>query len=185
MRFWNPQLLLIYNIFGVEMKNRGISLVELMVAIGIMVMVFSVVFTTYLTTHRLWRGGFTQVAFQSRGRVVLARISENLRSATGATIFNNGDRIRFITDPNRTPETTADDITCEYYISGTDIVYDPNTSIAGNETTSLRKVYKESTIPFFQLSGDLIVVTFRLYNSDAVYGTQWSSMTTSVKMRNG
>jgi hypothetical protein len=169
---------------GAEMKNKGISLVELMIGMGIAVIVFSVVFTTYLTTHRLWRGGFTQVAFQSRGRVVLEKISENLRSSTGATILNNGDTIRFVTDPNRTPETIADDITCEYYISGTNIIYDPNILVLGNEATVLRNVYKESTIPFFQASGNLIVITFKLYNSDTVYGTHWASMTTSVKMRN-
>jgi len=71
-----------------------------------------------------------------------------------------------------------------YYISGTNIIYDPNILVLGNEATVLRNVYKESTIPFFQASGNLIVITFKLYNSDTVYGTHWASMTTSVKMRN-
>lgn len=166
------------------MKNKGFSLIELTVGMGIMIVVFSVISTTYLITQRLWKGGFTQIAFQSRGRITLAKISRNLRSSTGATIFSSGDRIRFIIDPNRTPETSADDVTSEYYISGTDFIYDPDISVSGDELTLLNSVYKESITPFFQISGDLVVITFKLYNSDAVYGTHWSAMTTSIKMRN-
>lgn len=165
-------------------KNRGFTIIELIIGMGIMVMVFSIVFTMYLTAHRLWRGGFTQIAFQARGRITLARISSNLRSSTNATILNNGDRIRFVTDPNRTPGTASDDITSEYYISATDIMHDPDISVSGDEITLLSSVYKELTTPFFQISGDLVVITFRLYNSDAVYGTHWAGMSTSIKMRN-
>jgi len=46
------------------MKSKGFTLIELMIAMGILLIVFSVVFSTYLTAHRLWRGGFTQIAFQ-------------------------------------------------------------------------------------------------------------------------
>ncbi len=155
-----------------------------MISAALLLVVFSLVFTVYLTVQKLWRGGFTQITFQSRGRIVLSGISRNLRSSTGATILNNGDRIRFITDPARTPQTAGDDITGEYYVSGTDIVYDPDITVSGDESVLLRNVYNESAIPFFQISGNLVVVTFRLYSSDAVYGTYWSSMTTSVKMRN-
>lgn len=167
-----------------RMKNRGFTVIELMIALGISLVVFSIVFSTYLTTHRLWRGGFTQIAFQARGRVVLAKIARDLRSATGATILNNGDRVRFVTDPNRTPGTSSDDVTSEYYISGTDIIYDPDISVSGDQKTLLGNLYKELSIPFFQTSGGLVVITFKLYNSDALYGTHWSSMSTSVKMRN-
>jgi len=132
----------------------------------------------------LWKGGFSQITFQSTGRIALDRISKNLRSATGAVILNSGDKIRFITDPNRTYNNASDDITCEYYISGTNIMYDPNVSVAGNEITLLRNVQKESNIPFFQLSGNLAVVTFKVYRSDALYGAHWASMSTSVNMRN-
>lgn len=166
------------------MKNRGLTLVELMVGIGILVIVFSVVFTTYLIAERLWRGGFTQIAFQSRGRVALEKIARNIRSSTGSTILDSGDKISFDTDPNRTSDTTADDVTSEYYLSGTDIIYDPDTSVVGDEVTLLSDVYKESTAPLFLKSSNLIVVTFKLYNIDAVYGTHWVSMGTSIKMRN-
>ena len=155
-----------------------------MVTMGIMLVIFGVIASTYLITQRLWRGGFTQITFQSTGRAVLEKIARNLRSATGATVLNNGDKIRFVTDPNRTYNSAADDITCEYYISGTDIMYDPNIAVSSNEVTLLRNVTKESTTPFFQISGNLAIITFRVYKNDALYGIHWLSMTTSVEMRN-
>ena len=166
------------------MKNKGFTLIELMVAFGIMLIVSGIVVSTYLISQRLWKGGFTQVTFQSTGRIALDKIVKNLRSATGATILNSGDKIRFVTDPNRTYNNITDDVTCEYYISGTDIMYDPNTAVPGNEVTFLRNVSKEGVIPFFQITGDLVVITFKVYRSDALYGVHWASMTTSVKMRN-
>ena len=165
------------------MREKGFTLVELMVTMGIMLVIFGVIASTYLITQRLWRGGFTQITFQSTGRAALEKIARNLRSATGATVLNNGDKIRFVTDPNRTYNSAADDITCEYYVSGTNIIYDPNVNILGNESTILRNVYKESNIQFFQVSKKLAVVTFKVYKNDVLYGAHWSSMTTSVDMR--
>ncbi|MBU1062234.1 MAG: prepilin-type N-terminal cleavage/methylation domain-containing protein [Candidatus Omnitrophica bacterium] len=166
------------------MRNKGFTLVELIIALGIIIIVFGLVFTTYLTTNRLWRGGFTQTTFQSRGRIALSDISRNIRSSTGATILDNGDRVRFVTDPNRTVGTTSDDVTGLYYLSGTDIIFDPDISVSDDEVSLLRKVYKEPSIPLFQKTGDVVVITFKLYNSDAIYGTHWSSMSTSIKIRN-
>ena len=166
------------------MKEKGFTLTELMVASGIMLIILGVAASAQLISQRLWKAGFTQITFQSTGRIALDKIAKNLRSATGATIFDNGDRIRFITDPNRTYNNTSDDVTCEYYIAGTDIIYDPNTAVSGNEITLLRNVSKESNIPFFQISGSLAVITFKMYRNDALYGAHWSSMTTSVSMRN-
>ncbi|MCX5693091.1 MAG: prepilin-type N-terminal cleavage/methylation domain-containing protein [Candidatus Omnitrophica bacterium] len=166
------------------MKEKGFILIELMVAASIMLVVFGIVASTYLITQKLWEGGFTQIAFQSTGRVALDKITRNLRPAIAATALDNGDKIRFVTDPNRTYSNASDDITCEYYISGTNIMYDQNTVISGNEAVLLRNVSKESTIPFFQVSGNFAVITFKVYKNDAVYGTHWSSMTTSIDMRN-
>lgn len=166
------------------MKRKGFSLAELVVAMGIMVMVFAIVSTTYILTQKLWKGGFTQIAFQSRGRIALENMAYAFRSSTDATIFSSGGRIRFVTDPNHTVETVSDDITSEYYISGTNIIYDPDVSVSNDEVTFLSNVYIEPGIPLFQLSDCMIVITFKLYNNDAVYGAHWSSMSTSVKMRN-
>jgi Tfp pilus assembly protein PilW len=166
------------------MKNKGVTLVELVVSIGIMLIVFSLISTTYLTTQRLWKGGFLQVMFQSSGRIGLDKISRNLRSATSAATLDNGDRVRFVLDPNRTPGDSSDDVTCEYYITGTNVMYDPDILVSSNEVTLLNNVIRESAVPFFQISGNLIVVTYKVFNTNILYGTHWASMSTSINMRN-
>ncbi|MBU4342967.1 MAG: prepilin-type N-terminal cleavage/methylation domain-containing protein [Candidatus Omnitrophica bacterium] len=166
------------------MKDKGFTLVETLVALAILMVVFTALAISCVTAQRLWMGGFIQIAFQSRGRVVLEQMAGDLRSSTGATALNNGDRIRFVTDPNRTPQTASDDITSEYYLSNTDIMYDPDITIAGDEISVLRSANREGAIPVFQMSGDLVVITFRLLSNNILYGTKWSSMATSIKMRN-
>lgn len=166
------------------MKNKGFTLVELMVTAGIALSVFGIVTSTYLISQRMWRKGFTQITFQSAGRIALEKISQNLRSAINVSILDNGDRIRFVTDPNRTYSDASDDITKEYYVSGTDIIYNPDNSVSGEEVVLLRNVSKEPGIPFFQASDNFSVVTFKVYKSDAFYGNSWSSFTTSVHIRN-
>ena len=165
-------------------ENRGLSLVELVISMGIMLVIFSIVFTSYVTGERLNKGGFRQIALQSRGRIQLEKISRSLRSAIQSTILEGGDRIRFIIDPNRTPVTTVDDITCEYYLSGAQLMYDPDVSTAGDEVVLLEDVFQEPGEPIFGISDGLIEVTFRLNNDDAIYGTSWSSIGTSITMRN-
>jgi len=164
--------------------NKGFSIAELLVSLGIALIVFAIIGGTYVTTQRLWRGGFSQITFQSLGRVSLDKICRSMRSATGATILDSGNRVRFVTDPNRTPQDASDDITREYYVSGTDIIYDPNVSVSGDQVTLLRNVNAEPGIPFFQLSGRLAVITFKVFDNNAFYGAHWASMSTSVTMRN-
>jgi prepilin-type N-terminal cleavage/methylation domain-containing protein len=165
------------------MREKGFTLVELMVSMSIMLIISGVVASTYMITQKLWKGGFTQISFQSTGRFALDKIASNLRPAIAASHLDNGDRIRFTLDPNRTYNDASDDITCEYYVSGTDIIYDPDINISGNELTILRNVYKESNLQFFLVSGNFAVITFKVYKNEALYGAHWSSMTTSVDMR--
>jgi type II secretory pathway pseudopilin PulG len=166
------------------MKDKGFTIIELLVSLGIAILVFGILATAYLATQRIWKKGFSQITIQSQARTALSKITRAIMPAIDATILDNGNRIRFVTDPNRTISVTADDITCDYYIAGTTIMYDPNTSVSGNEVLLLRNVYKEGTIPYFQLSGNLAVITFKVSVSDALYGSALVHITGSTKIRN-
>ncbi len=166
------------------MRNKGFTLVEILVAVAIFLMAWASVTWAYVLSQRLVRGGSISIAMQSNARIAMDKIANNLRTALSATIYDNGNRIRFITDPNRTPETSADDITSEYRLSGTDLIYDPNVSVANDESTVARKVYKETNFTIFQVSGNLVTITFRIYEDTPVYGYHGTNITTSVKLRN-
>lgn len=166
------------------MRYKGFTLVELMTSLAIAMIVAGILVTTYLTTQRIWKGGFSQITIQSQGRIALDKITKNIRAAIDANILDGGNRLQFVIDPNRTISISTDDISCEYYISGTNIMYDPDTSVSGNEVVMLRNVYQEGSIPFFQLSGNLAVITFRVSLSDVLYGAALTHFTTSINIRN-
>lgn len=166
------------------MKNKGFTIIELLVALGVAIIVFGILTVAYLTTQRIWKRSFSQITVQSQARTALNKMARAIRPAIDASIMDNGSRIRLVTDPNRTIAVTTDDITCDYYISGTAIMYDPDISISGNEVLLLRNVYREGTVPYFQLSGSLAVITFKVSVSDALYGSALAHITGSTKIRN-
>ncbi len=166
------------------MKNRGFTLVEILVAVAIFLMAWASVTWAYVLSQRLVRGGSLSIAMQSSARIATDKIVRNLHSALSASTYDNGNRIRFVIDPNRTPENTSDDITCEYRLSGTDLIYDPNLIVLNDEGIIARKVYKESNLTVFQVTGNLVIITFRIYEDTPVYGYHGTNITTSVKLRN-
>lgn len=166
------------------MKNReGFSLVELMIAISLALVVFSIVWGTYITMQKLFPGGITQVALQSYGRSSLGRIANTIRTATDASVNSGGDTLTITLDPNQTYTNLGDDITAQYSVSGTDIIYDPDTSVSGDDRVILENVQAETGIPFFQESQDLIVVTFKVTKTSPLLGTQNCSLSTTIKVR--
>lgn len=166
------------------MRNKGFTLVEVLVAVAIFLMAWASVTWAYVLSQRLVRGGSLSIAMQSNARIAMDKITKNLHTALSASVFDNGNRIRFVIDPNRTPENSLDDITCEYRLSGTDLIYDPNVSVANDESTIARKVYKESNFTVFGVTGNLVTITFRIYEDTPVYGYHGTNITTSVKLRN-
>lgn len=166
------------------MGHRGFTLVEILVAVAIFLMAWTSITWAYVLTQRLVRGGSMSVAIQSNARIAMDKITKNLRTALSASIYDNGNRIRFVVDPNRTPEISSDDITQEYRLSGTDLIYDPDISVSNDETLIGRKVYKEMGFLVFQLDGNLITVTFRIYENTPIFGYHGTNITTSIKLRN-
>jgi len=167
-----------------KMKNqKGFTLVELMVAIPLVLMVFVTVFGTYITMQKLFPGGMAQVALQSYGRSCLGRISNTIRTATDASVNSGGDTLTITLDPSRTYNDPSDDISAQYIVSGTDIIYDPDTSVSNDDMVILENVQAETGVPYFQESQDLIVVTFKATKTDVLLGTQNCSLSTTIKVR--
>jgi len=165
------------------MNKKGFSLAELVVSLPLILVVLSIVLGGYVTTQKLFPGGITQVTVQSYGRSALGRIANNIRSATEASINAGGDTLTITLDPNLTYNNLSDDITAEYAVSGTNITYDPDTSVANDDSILLENAAAETGIPYFQQNQDLIVITFRVTKNSVLLGTQNCSLSTTVKMR--
>ncbi|VAX37710.1 hypothetical protein MNBD_UNCLBAC01-164 [hydrothermal vent metagenome] len=166
----------------IKFDKNGMTLVEIMVALPIFLVLLGGVVGVYFTMGRLFPGGVTQVSLQSYGRSGLDRIANDIRSAVSADI--SGNTLSLTLDPNNTYNNSADDISVAYTVSGTDMSYDSDTSISGNETIFLQNVQQEAGISYFQQTENLIVVTFKVARTNVTLGTQSAVMTTTAKMRN-
>ena len=165
------------------MNNKGFSLAEVLVSLPLILVTLSIILGTYITMQKLFPGSITQVALQSYGRSALGRIANNIRQSTDASINGNGDILTITLDPNLTYNNQSDDITAQYAVSAGSIVYDPDTSTPGDDSILLENVTTETGIPYFQKNQDMIVVTFRVTKTNALFGTQNSSLSTTIKVR--
>jgi prepilin-type N-terminal cleavage/methylation domain-containing protein len=168
---------------NITVSNKGFSLVEMLVALPLILVVFAVIWGTYITTQKLFPGGITQVALQSYGRSALGRIAGNIRLSTGAVVNVAGDTLTVTLDPNLTYNNPGDDVTAQYTLVGTDIIYDPDIFVNNNEVVLLQNAAVVTGVPVFQKNQDLIVITFKVIRTNIFLGTQSCSLSTSVKMR--
>ncbi len=166
------------------MNNKGMTLVEILVSLPILLAIFGTVMGLYITMDKLFPGGIRQATFQSQGRTSLSRVADEVRVATTATINSFQDVLTIVKDPNNTFSNPGDDITSRFSIISGNLIYDPDITVADNDLTLLQNVQQEQSIPYFQITGNLVVITFKVAASDSLLGTQSSAMSTSVKMRN-
>ena len=167
-----------------KINKKGFTLSEILVSMPILIILFSLVAGTYITMQKFFPGGITQVALQSYGRSALGKIANNVRASTSASVNAGGDILTITLDPNGTYTNTADDVTAQYYILGTNIIYLPDTSDASSKITLLQNVQQEASIPFFQESTNLIVITFNVTSTNILLGTQNCALSTSITRRN-
>jgi hypothetical protein len=166
------------------MRKQGYTFIELLISLPLIVGIFAVLAGNYIAIKRIFPGSMRQICLQSYARSGLNAMAGNIRLATWASIGGGGNSVTLSLDPNETYNNVSDDVTARYYVSGTDLIYDPNTSVSADETVLLRNVYNVTGIPYFQKSGDLVVVTFKTRESDVIFGTAETSMSTSLKLRN-
>ncbi len=164
-------------------KSKGFTLVEMVVALPLMLIIFTLIWGSYITLQKLFPGGMTQVALQSYGRSALGRVSSNVRYATSTSVNVGGDTLTITLDPNLTYNDLTDDVTATYTVSGTDIIYDPDTSVDDNDVVLLENVAAVTGIPHFQKNQDLIVITFKVTRTNIIFGTQNCSLSTTIKVR--
>ena len=165
------------------MNKKGFSLVEIMVSLPLVLLILASVWGTYITMQKLFPGGIIQVAVQSYGRSGLGKISNNIRIATSTNVDVTGEILTIVLDPNGTYSDVSDDITVQYSISGTNLMFDSDITVNGNSIILLENVTAETGIPYFQKNTDRIVVTFKVITTNVILGTQRASMTTTIKMR--
>jgi type II secretory pathway pseudopilin PulG len=132
--------------FGIPRSLRrsveGFTLAETMVGILIFMIVIGGLLSVFTMSMLAWKEGSRDVTLQSSGRLIIEKIIRGpgsrfgLREATEGevTIDPDGKGIAFSVDKNNPPTYSRnDDTETRIYLQNNEIIYDPSTSIEGNE----------------------------------------------------
>ena len=152
-------------------NHKGFSIIELSVAAIIMSLIVVGILTVDLMTVTAWREGGVQLTLQRKAGVVMEKMVRGIdglngiREAGNINIPNN-NTILYVSGINA--------IQRSFSLVGNDIMYDPDTAVAGNEFSIADMVNNLN----FAINGDVVTITLgmrervRDTNIDALLTTQ-------------
>jgi len=171
-----------------RIKNeKGMTLVELLIAGLLTFVLISAAFGFYVTQHNQWLAQTDISNMQQNSRVVIDELSRNIRSA-GYGILSGHPSVRLTSDTLaifRQDSTKID--TIRYYVSRADTLH-PNLAKRINQQTA--QIFAEDIESVqFMLSGTIITVTLvaREGRRDPEYtgdGYRRRTLITAVEVRN-
>jgi type II secretory pathway pseudopilin PulG len=118
---------------------RGFVLTELMVALGIFMLLSAAVINVYLMSIRTWREGSAQVALQRKLAAAVQRIVQGDRSQAEARQhgLREAEAITVVDEHTIDFTSGVDGTTRRFYLNGNEIVYDPDTSVNGDDEQTI------------------------------------------------
>jgi len=165
-------------------NKKAFTLPEILVASGIMLMVLIGLFSSFVIFQSFWSTGATQIYIQANTRTAVKELVRQVRTGRQINLFDNGDRIQVILDPQRTPYLTTDDVTVEYYLASGILYYDPDITVDNNTEVIARNIEKVMSQDIFKVEGVLLTVILRARDQNDNDGYQGVDIATSVSLRN-
>lgn len=149
---------------------------ELLIAATITTLMIAGVLAVYLKSLTAWHEGSVQLTLQRKSSMVMERMVRGVDGTNGIREAGN------ITVPNSYTIQYAsglDGIERSFYLSGSDIMYDPDTSLAGDEFSIAEKIGGL----IFTLSGNMVTITLNMQEAVRDRNLQ-IDLTTRIKARN-
>lgn len=157
-------------------RHDGFTLTELMIAILIMALVMTGTVYIYLMSLSAWKEGSAQIMIQREASAVMEKMVRGVSGQNGireasSVIAPTSDSIQYVSG--------VDGVERSFYLSGTDIIYDPDTSTASDEYSVAE--YVSGLI--FSVSGDVITVDLNMLRA-AGRRDMTLSLSTVITLRN-
>lgn len=146
-----------------EYVKTGFTLQELLIVVTIMVFIIAGALTVYLLCYRSWQEATVQASLQRDASISTDKLVRGVRGASetrknglreaksfSIPIFNNS-AIEFVSG--------VDNRQRSFYLDGNQIVYDPNTSLPGDEIVAAKDI---ENLSFEKLSGRRIKIDITL-----------------------
>ena len=168
-----------------QRRQRGFTLTELILTTALLMIFVTGSINVYVMIQNLWKEERERITIQSERRLGLDSMLRKIRGGVETNIFDNGNRLQVRLDPSRTPADSSDDVTCEYKLNGSNIVYTPNINHPVNNKTIISNVYKDGMTDIFTKQGTLITITFMVKSPSLLSGYRLIGSASAAKTRNG
>jgi len=164
----------------INFNSRALTIVEVLVASAIIIVVIAGSLAFYLIARSAWVDCSKRVPLQRKASLAMEKMVRGIGGRNGIREADAGSVI--VTDSDTRIEYTSgiDAKERSFYLSDSKIIYDPDTTIAGDEIDMIAGKVNSLT---FTISGD--IVTINLGMQDAVRDKSISvDLQTEVRCRN-
>ena len=154
----------------------------MLAAIGILTMVITAVFSTYVMMAQYVKDTTTQASLQGEARVAIERMARNTREASTVTCSVSGDTLTLGFTPGRVGQVGSD-WNESYTLTGGEIRYFPDTTQVDYTVIAENVNLDAGDQLFFDAGGGLVTIDLKMV-STALNTQQQVHLTTIVKKRN-
>lgn len=138
--------------------NRGFTLVEMIMAVGVLGILITAVAYTYVLFNSYWVTTEKQAKFQSRGRTTLAAIARTVRNGRSTLVLSDGNKLVVTGNDGIKRSYTYDDDNHAF-------LYDDNIATINDAVTILDQVYKKSDYIFESGGSGVVEINYRVQDA--------------------
>lgn len=164
----------------IVMRNRGITLIELMIAMALVIIAMAGISVMYLAGQRLVEGGLRQVDIQKDAQIVGERITRWIRPATSVSVLDSGDRLDIIVPLSIDEDDT---VTRSIYYDDEKIYYDSDINDDNPAVEVASGVFKTRD-DIFELDSNIVDIEFGIEIEYLRVPIQPMELSLRVKIRN-
>ena len=167
---------------GWSIGRKGVTLVEFLTATAIVILAVGSVVAVHVMSTTAWKEGNTEIALQRQASIAMEKMMRGVRGIDG---IREADSVTLISSNVLEYTSAIDLVERSFYLSGTDLMYDPDTTIASNEYSIAENLTTTPPGLIFSLNANEDIVTIELSMSDRVRDRVINaSLTGHVKLRN-
>lgn len=165
----------------IAMRTRGITLIELMIAMALLIVATTGISVMYLAGQRLVEGGLRQVDIQRDAQMAGERITRWIRPATSVSVLDSGDRLEMVV-----PLSIDEDdvVTRSIYYDDEKIYYDSDIN-DNNPVVEVASGVFRTRNDIFELDNNIVDIEFGIEIEEYLRAlTQPMELSLRVKTRN-
>ncbi|GEM_PF-6382484 len=170
------------------LRKKGLTLVELMVVLVLIISVIGVFLASYILAETSWQATAARLVVQRHAEIAFEKTTRALRKSRNPIIEDAGDSISFQnivgTESKIYLQPSGETINGKPVYN---LIFDDDTSSPGDERIIARSLLKQDGFNFFTADGDdikKIFIAYRVSDTNPRDGFQILDLYTMVKTRN-